>query len=376
MKTEIGQWDYCSEYLTIESARRNYCAFPIVSSALDTYPGKGKVDALQEVNSDWVVFGKAQFTVTAVSANTALGTVVPLNDLTFEAKPAENAAVSGWSLQPEGAAAVAQDGNVFTVSDVREDCTLVVEFRQRVPATVVFSTPEGASQPMQRGYVGEEMALTAPEAGMCSSILNLKCYRLLVSPDAAEQEMSEMVHVPDLILPPVDGPIRLAGAMFRILHTPGHSSGHICAVTPDNVCYTGDALMSQALLDAKLPYGLSIQLAMESRERLQELEDCDFFIMAHKGVCTGREIGPLIDANQELVRRRAGEIRDLITEPMDFSQICRAVCTRFSLLTRRPRRALYYERNIRLFVEYLMDQGELGMETRQGTAFYLPSKKI
>ena len=114
----------------------------------------------------------------------------------------------------------------------------------------------------------------------------------------------------------------------------------------------------------------------ESRERLRELEDCDFFIMAHKGVCAGREIGPLIDANQELVRRRAGEIRDLITEPMDFSQICRAVCTRFSLLTRRPRRALYYERNIRLFVEYLMDQGELGMETRQGTAFYLPSKKI
>lgn len=163
MKTEIGQWDYCSEYLTIESARRNYCAFPIVSSALDTYPGKGKVDALQEVHSDWQLFGKAKFTVTAVSANTALGTVVPLNDLTFEAKPAENAAVSGWSLQPEGAAAVAQDGNVFTVSDVRGDCTLVVEFRQRIPATVVFSTPEGASQPMQRSYVGEEMALTAPE---------------------------------------------------------------------------------------------------------------------------------------------------------------------------------------------------------------------
>ena len=166
------------------------------------------------------------------------------------------------------------------------------------------------------------------------------------------------------------------GVPLQVVRTPGHAPDHVCFITPDNVCYTGDALMSQALLDAKLPYGLSIQLAMESRERLRELEDCDFFIMAHKGVCAGREIGPLIDANQELVRRRAGEIRDLITEPMDFSQICRAVCTRFSLLTRRPRRALYYERNIRLFVEYLMDQGELGMETRQGTAFYLPSKKI
>ena len=174
------------------------------------------------------------------------------------------------------------------------------------------------------------VALTAPEAGMCSSILNLKCYRLLVSPDAAEQEMSEMVHVPDLILPPVDGPIRLAGAMFRILHTPGHSSGHICAVTPDNVCYTGDALMSQALLDAKLPYGLSIQLAMESRERLQELEDCDFFIMAHKGVCHRKRDRPPHRRQPGAGAPPGREIRDLITEPMDFSQICRAVCTRFS----------------------------------------------
>ncbi len=85
------------------------------------------------------------------------------------------------------------------------------------------------------------VALTAPEAGMCSSILNLKCYRLLVSPDAAEQEMSEMVHVPDLILPPVDGPIRLAGAMFRILHTPGHSPGHMCFWEPERgYLFAGD----------------------------------------------------------------------------------------------------------------------------------------
>ena len=217
------------------------------------------------------------------------------------------------------------------------------------------------------------VALTAPEAGMCSSILNLKCYRLLVSPDVAEQEMSEMVHVPDLIIPPADGPFRLAGALFHILHTPGHSSGHICAVTPDQVCYTGDALMSRERLSAKLPYGLSIQLNMESRERLRELEECAFFIMAHRGVCTGEEIGPLIDDNQALVHQRADEIRALIDRPMDFSQVCRAVCRRFSLLTHRPRRALYYERNIRLFVEYLMDRGELEMGVEDGVAYYAPT---
>lgn len=215
------------------------------------------------------------------------------------------------------------------------------------------------------------VALTAPEAGMCSSILNLKCYRLLVSPDAAEQEMSDMVHTPDLIIPPADGPIYVAGASFHILHTPGHSSGHICAVTPDNVCYAGDALMSREKLDAKLPYGLSIQLMMESRERLRELE-CDLFVMAHKGICQRREMGALIEANQALVRRRAEEIRGLIREPMNFSQVCQAVCAHFSLLSRRPRRALYYERNIRLFMEYLVDRGELRMDTLDGTALYVP----
>ena len=78
------------------------------------------------------------------------------------------------------------------------------------------------------------VALTAPEAGMCSSILNLKCYRLLVSPDAAEQEMSEMVHVPDLILPPVDGPIRLAGACSASCTHRGTPPAHLCR-HPDNV---------------------------------------------------------------------------------------------------------------------------------------------
>lgn len=217
------------------------------------------------------------------------------------------------------------------------------------------------------------VALTAPEAGMCSSILNLKCYRLLVSPDAAEQEMSDMVHTPDVIVPYVDGKITLAGAEFGIVTTPGHSSGHICAVTPDNVCYAGDAIMSQEMMNAKLPYALSIHHAMVSRQKLRTL-GCDCFVMAHKGVCPGGEIGRLIDMNHELILRRAGEMRDLVAEPMDFSRICALVCRKFELFSPRARRALYYERNIRFFIEFLVDRGELEMESRQGVAYYLPKK--
>lgn len=62
MKQKYGCWDYSPEiaratgtpgYSTIEDARRNRCAFPIVASKEDTYPGHGNVDDLQEVYSTW-----------------------------------------------------------------------------------------------------------------------------------------------------------------------------------------------------------------------------------------------------------------------------------------------------------------------------------
>ena len=98
------------------------------------------------------------------------------------------------------------------------------------------------------------VALTSREAGMCASLLSLKCYFLLLSPDMVEQDAAGLVHTPDVLIPDGDGPFSFAGAEFQILQTPGHSVGHISTLTPDRVCYVGDALLSREQLDAKLPY--------------------------------------------------------------------------------------------------------------------------
>ena len=216
---------------------------------------------------------------------------------------------------------------------------------------------------------GARIALTYPEAGMCASILNLKCYFLLLTPDTVERESACMVHEPDFFIPPNDGPFTLGGVKFQIIHTPGHSAGHICAVTPDNVCYTADALLNRELLNAKLPYNLCHQMAMRSREKLREL-GCDFYIMAHRGVCPGAEIGALIDANQALIRRRAEEILSLVDRPMTASQIDEAACALYQLFTHKSRRSLRFERNVRFFVEYLVDTGRLAEVCQKGVTYY------
>ena len=217
---------------------------------------------------------------------------------------------------------------------------------------------------------GAKIALTYPEAGMCASLLTLKCYFLTLSPGMVERESSCMIHRPDLIIPAEDGPFSFCGAEFSIVHTPGHSAGHVCAVTPDNVCYTADALLSAGLLTAKLPYNLSQGMALESREKLREL-GCDFYIMAHRGICPGGEIGGLIDANQALIRRRAEEILALIDRPMTASQIDEASCVLYKLFTHKPRRSLRFERNVRFFIEYLVDAGRLNEVCQNGATYYV-----
>lgn len=214
-------------------------------------------------------------------------------------------------------------------------------------------------------------ALSAPEAAMCQNVLTLKCYFLTLSPDTVERESACMIHTPDVILPARDGPFSFAGAEFTLIHTPGHSAGHVCTATPDGVCYLADAVLSHELLGAKLPYNLSMAMAMESREKLRGLE-YDTYVMAHHGLCTGEELPRLIDENQALIRARAEEIRSLITRPMTGSQIDAAVCAHYQLFTHKPNRALRFERNICFFVEYLVDRGLLEVRCQGGVALYCP----
>ena len=213
------------------------------------------------------------------------------------------------------------------------------------------------------------VALTVKEAGMCTSVLTLKCYFLMLPPGMVEREASHLVHTPDVIVPDRDGPFSFCGAEFQIIQTPGHSAGHISTITPDGVCYVGDALLSREQLGAKLPYCLSHQMGIDSREKLRGTR-AELFVMAHRGMCTREELEVLINDNQALAQQRAGEVLALVTGPMTVSQITQRVCRYFQLLSRRPTRSLRYERNIRFFVEYLADRGDLVMEARDGVTFY------
>ena len=215
------------------------------------------------------------------------------------------------------------------------------------------------------------VAMTAEEAGMCSSVLTLKCYFMTIPLDDVIREDECMVHTPDIIMPREDGPFEFLGLTFELLHTPGHSAGHVCIKTPDDVFYLADTLLSWDFLNAKLPYNLSHKAAIKSREKLHGLQ-CKSFILAHRDVYPPEELEDLIEANNRLLRHRAEDILEVIDEPMTASQINQAACRLYHLFTKRPPHALRFEGNVRFLIEYLVELGALEPICRQGVVFYKP----
>lgn len=171
MKDQWGCWD-CSPQIgefygyasyevcsTLAEAREYYCAFPIVVSDQDAYPGHGKVDNYQTVHSDYTLLD--QYHITARSSDETKGTV-SLSGSTVTAVPAEGCYAAGYTLEPADAAQVTQRGNTFTLSNMTADCTITIRFESKTPASVHFDVPEGVSQADISSYLGDAITLPTP----------------------------------------------------------------------------------------------------------------------------------------------------------------------------------------------------------------------
>lgn len=105
--------------------------------------------------------GSEKFVITACSEDESKGTVQLINR-TVSAAPAEGYYASGYTVSPEGACTVTQDGNIFRVSDLKQDCTITIQFSPKAPATVSFSAPEGievAGGNTASSFVGDSITL-------------------------------------------------------------------------------------------------------------------------------------------------------------------------------------------------------------------------
>lgn len=145
---------------------------------------------------------RTDYTVSAVSASPLYGTVQEKNGYVL-AVPDKNYGVSGWTLTPENAATVTQDGNAFFFSNLTADCTLSVEFSEvHCPAKQFNDVNtskwyhDGIDYALSHGmFQGISSSRFDPDGTMTRAMLATVIYRLEGSP--AIMPTDKFTDVPD-----------------------------------------------------------------------------------------------------------------------------------------------------------------------------------
>ncbi|MCY6483610.1 MBL fold metallo-hydrolase [Clostridium aestuarii] len=213
------------------------------------------------------------------------------------------------------------------------------------------------------------IVMPAYEAFICSSMVNLKLYYRNQTLSYVTKHFGHMVCETDIIIADNQDSIYVHGIKFKILHTPGHSPAHICIITPDDVAYVGDALISYEVMEgAKMPYAFILKEDLKSKKKLYELK-CSKYIVAHKGLYN--DITKLIADNIEFYKNRATKIYNLIDGAMTIEDIMKSVIKNWNISVKNIYKYEAIERILRPYIQYLNETGMIELILQDGFLKYI-----
>lgn len=212
------------------------------------------------------------------------------------------------------------------------------------------------------------IAMPAYEALVCSSTVNLKLYYSSQTLTEVTEHFGHMVCKTDMMISDEENKIYMCGIKFKIVHTPGHSPAHICIITPDDVAYLGDALISYEVMEgAKMPYAYILREDLKSKEKLYDLK-CGKYIVAHKGIYN--DISKLITDNITFYKNRAERVYAVIDGAMTMEDILKAVIKNFNINVKSKYKYNLIERMLRSYVDYLNETWVIELNIEDGFLKY------
>jgi len=173
----------------------------------------------------------------------------------------------------------------------------------------------------------------------------------------------------DCMLPWEDTEVTVEGAVFRQFTTPGHCAEQLCFITPDNVAYMADAILSPRIISTvRLPYCSCLEPYIQSLHKLETL-DCDQYILAHNGV--EPDIRAVVKVTLEEIHKRLDALESLADTPVTFDELVRKflIQTKADLTSWRSVNGVGF--NAKTFLGYLVDHKRLKFVLDDGIMKYV-----
>jgi len=156
--------------------------------------------------------------------------------------------------------------------------------------------------------------------------------------------------------------IDIDGFVFRTMFTPGHSLGHQAIITPDDVCYLGDAIMSpEVLAKSKLPFMEDVEESVFSMEKIRA-SHYGTYVVSHLGVITADELSSVIDLNVEKETVLYSRILSLVKEPVKVEDLIVQFMRSLRIYASRILSDPDWRHTSRKRIMELVDSGELLLE--------------
>ncbi|MHC1682210.1 MAG: MBL fold metallo-hydrolase [Clostridiaceae bacterium] len=199
------------------------------------------------------------------------------------------------------------------------------------------------------------IAMQENEAVVCSSLGSLKTYYSNLTISEITERFFDMICETDILISNDTNVVKVCGVEFQILHTPGHSLSHICIITPDDVAYLGDSLISyEVMRGAKMPYCFNLKEDLESKSKLFHLK-ASKYIVAHKNIYNN--ITELITDNIEFYKNRANRVYSIIEGSMTIEEIFDLVIKTYNININNKYKCKLIQRILNSYIEYLKEIG-------------------
>ena len=214
---------------------------------------------------------------------------------------------------------------------------------------------------------GTEVILHAVEAAIVSDYALMSVAYSPTTEEELQQHYSELLLQADRTFRTEDKTVEISGVSFGLVPLPGHTPGHTGVITPDNVLYVGDAVLTESVLhESKLPSTRNWSADLTSKERLRTMQHPKY-ILAHSGVHD--DISSLIELNIADKLQRAEQIFVWLQEagPVTLNEAEQLLWNKLNLRSRRFLSQVVFRRNTRCALEFLVQRGLLRKTFQNGT---------
>ncbi|MBV7272985.1 MBL fold metallo-hydrolase [Clostridiaceae bacterium UIB06] len=118
------------------------------------------------------------------------------------------------------------------------------------------------------------------------------------------------------------GTNKIGDEKFEIVSLKGHSIEQIGIITSEKVCFLGDSIFSNEILEKySFPYLYDINESINTLNTIKEI-DADYFVISHaEEILNSEQIKVLADKNLENISNYIKQILDLLDQPMTREDI-------------------------------------------------------